>query len=289
MFTSLTTASVFLSYRRADTHYASDALRRDLEDLGHTVFFDVSHVRPAVSYRDVINAALDKCDVAVVVIGPQWLQVTDKHGRRRLDDPQDVHRLEIARALARFDVAVLPVLVDGAEMPDRDDLPEDIRALTERHAVTLLPSHWRYGVQEVHQTVEAAVRGRWSAWGEAVVVGALAAIPAGVITQLEGLKTEHATARPGRQPAPARDPARGRVGADRRRGPGMGDVAPRRRAVVDRGRPRRGPVGRGVRRCRQRRPRCRDLLGRPGRLARLPRGRRIRTPSRSWRSSPAWR
>src|SRR3954451_16610323 len=191
MFTSLTTASVFIGYRRDDSRFPADALRRDLQDLGHTVFFDMTHMRAADEYRSVINRALDKCDVAVIVIGPRWLTITDRHGRRRLDDPADVHRVEVARALQRTDVAVLPVLVEGARMPDPEDLPEDIRGLADIQAVEMLPNHWGYGVQEVHETVEVTVRRRWSAWAEAVAVPGLAAIPAGLVAEASALATTH--------------------------------------------------------------------------------------------------
>ena len=40
-----------------------------------------------------------------------------------MDDPDDIVRLEVEAALAR-DVRVIPILVEGAVMPTRDDIPE---------------------------------------------------------------------------------------------------------------------------------------------------------------------
>jgi hypothetical protein len=48
--------------------------------------------------------------------------VVGAHGRRRLDDPDDLVVLELRAALARA-IADIPVLVDGAKAPTRDDLP----------------------------------------------------------------------------------------------------------------------------------------------------------------------
>src|SRR3954453_8048101 len=101
MFNSLTAASVFIGYRRADSGEWAGDLRTALQALGHDVFFDLTYLRASEKYRTVINQALDQCDVAVVVIEQDWATVTARHGRRRLDDPSDVQGHELARALSR--------------------------------------------------------------------------------------------------------------------------------------------------------------------------------------------
>ena len=77
----------------------------------------------------------------IAMIGPQWLTVKDSHGVRRLDDPDDFIRLEIATCLQR-DIRVIPALVGGGRMPADDELPEDIRALARRQAYELSDSRW---------------------------------------------------------------------------------------------------------------------------------------------------
>ena len=67
-------------------------------------------------------------------IGPGWLSTTDRDGNRRLDDPGDWVRLEVEAALRRPEVAVVPVLVNGAEMPPSHDLPDSLKPLTDRQA-----------------------------------------------------------------------------------------------------------------------------------------------------------
>jgi hypothetical protein len=58
-----------------------------------------------------------------------------------LDDPRDVVRLEISEALSRR-IRVIPVLVEGARMPEEKDLPDDLTGLARRQAVDLRPEHW---------------------------------------------------------------------------------------------------------------------------------------------------
>ena len=62
------------------------------------------------------------------------LRLQMSFGRQRLNCPEDVHRQEIAFALSHKDVTVIPVLVDGAEMPRAEDLPIDIRSLTDQQS-----------------------------------------------------------------------------------------------------------------------------------------------------------
>jgi hypothetical protein len=35
------------------------------------------------------------CEIAIVLLGPDWLGMTDASGRRRLDDPEDFVRMEL--------------------------------------------------------------------------------------------------------------------------------------------------------------------------------------------------
>jgi hypothetical protein len=85
----------------------------------------------------VIAAAVASCDAPVVLIGRHWLTAAGPDGnRRRLADPDDFVRLEIEAALAR-DVLVIPVLVDGAWMPQPGELPPSLAALTARPPLEL--------------------------------------------------------------------------------------------------------------------------------------------------------
>ena len=60
---------------------------------------------------------MSNCAVLLDLIGQDWLEMKDAHGRRRLDDSKDFMRVEIEAALQR-DVPVIPVLIGKAETPD---------------------------------------------------------------------------------------------------------------------------------------------------------------------------
>src|SRR5262249_4530626 len=82
----------------------------------------------------VIRGWVQKCDVLLALVGPKWAESTDpKTGLRRLDNPDDFVRIEIVAALNRG-IPVVPVLLDDAPMPNRDQVPQDLRPLLGRNA-----------------------------------------------------------------------------------------------------------------------------------------------------------
>ncbi|MGA7181313.1 MAG: hypothetical protein WBX11_17250 [Thiobacillaceae bacterium] len=97
------------------------------------------------------------CGVLLAVIGPHWASVTDTAGRRRLDSAHDYTRLEIVTALQRPNVRVIPVLVDGAQMPDANDLPEDVQPLCRRNAIDLTDKRWNFDVSQLIETLRKAL------------------------------------------------------------------------------------------------------------------------------------
>lgn len=67
-------------------------------------------------------------------MGRGWIEALDpKTSRRRLDNPQDFVRIEVRKALVRG-IPVVPVLLDGAQMPEAEQLPEDLLRLIRRNA-----------------------------------------------------------------------------------------------------------------------------------------------------------
>jgi len=70
------------------------------------------------------------------VIGPRWLAAESRRGKRRLDDPRDLVRLEVEKALAR-DIRVIPVLIDDAPIPTEESLPDGLKPLARRSAVAI--------------------------------------------------------------------------------------------------------------------------------------------------------
>ena len=175
---------IFISYRRADSGGWARSLHDHLEDrLGTGRSFRDVAMEAGVDFHDHVESLLDRCDVLLAVIGRRWASITDPDGRRRLDDPDDLVRREIARALERPDVQVIPVLVDGAKMPAEHELPPDLVPLSRRHAVELTDARWEYDVESLTQRLRDLIgekpRGPWwKAWP--VRAGLVVVVVAGV-------------------------------------------------------------------------------------------------------------
>ena len=139
---------IFVSYRRQDSQSAAGRLSDHLRDhlAGVPIFRDVETIEPGVDFVEAIERALASCGVLVAVIGPRWLSVTDAEGQRRLDSPDDYTRIEIATALNRTGVRVIPVLVEGAVMPLSTELPDDLGLLARRNAIEITDRRWDYDV-----------------------------------------------------------------------------------------------------------------------------------------------
>jgi hypothetical protein len=86
-------------------------------------------VWPGRNFKKQIYEALEKSDVLIAVIGPNWLDEIKVDGGRRLGDPDDYVRIEIATALQR-DIPVIPILLDGTPPPEAHRLPKDLEALS---------------------------------------------------------------------------------------------------------------------------------------------------------------
>jgi TIR domain len=129
---------IFVSYRREDTrHMAGRLFDRLAERFGETnVFMDVDSIEPGADFGDAIEREVQKCDVLIALIGRTWASETDGRGRRRLDDPDDLVVLEVKSALDRG-IRVIPVLVDGAPAPQRNELPKGLTSLARRNAIRL--------------------------------------------------------------------------------------------------------------------------------------------------------
>jgi TIR domain len=132
--------ALFISYRRQDSRGTvgriHDHLRQRFEE--EHLFLDVDRQAAGEDYRIAIGRALDRADVVLAVIGTGWLTVTDREGRRRLDDPEDMVRIELETAFAR-QLRVIPVLIEGASMPGTADVPASLQSLCYRTAVPVRP------------------------------------------------------------------------------------------------------------------------------------------------------
>lgn len=147
-------ARVFISYRRSDSTAYAGHLRSDLRTRfgANQVFMDFDNIAPGAQFRAAIETALGSSTVMVAMIGRLWAS-REAGGMNRLDDPNDFVRMEIATALAR-DMSVIPVLVQGATIPDPASLPEELKPLSGRQALKIDDEHWDYDVERLIQSIE---------------------------------------------------------------------------------------------------------------------------------------
>jgi hypothetical protein len=122
-------AKIFISYRRRDDSGRAEQIYAGLISADFKpadVFLDAGSIDAGADWNREIRQHLDESRVVLAVIGINWLA----DGRLQRDD--DYVRLEIATALTAPSKIIIPVLVDGAEMPDPFDLPDDLKGLTSR-------------------------------------------------------------------------------------------------------------------------------------------------------------
>jgi hypothetical protein len=151
---------LFLSYRREDTADAAGRLHDGLVSAfgSLTVFMDIDSVPLGADFVEHISNRIDGSAGVLVVIGRQWLSVKDNKGRQRLFNDDDFVRTEVAAAL-RLKVPVIPVLVQGAEMPNADELPEDIRPLTRRNGIELSAIRWHTDLERLIKELDRVMKG----------------------------------------------------------------------------------------------------------------------------------
>ena len=153
--------TVFISYRRDDAAGYAGRLHEALaRRFGPDVVFrDIDTLLPGQDFVGAIDDRLRDCRVFLALIGREWIDARDSSGARRIDQPHDYVRLEIAGALARPEVRVVPILIEGATMPAPGLLPADIRPLARRHAVSLRDDAWDHDVNRLTAAIGGAARG----------------------------------------------------------------------------------------------------------------------------------
>lgn len=149
---------IFISYRRIDTSYAAGRIYdRLVAKFGEdAIFMDVDTLEGGVDFVKVLEDAVQSCDVLIALIGRQWLNIKDKDGTRRLDSPEDFVRIEIVTALKR-NIRVIPVLVDGVEIPQPAELPENLRTLARRNALQVNHHSFNSDVYRLVEHTESAL------------------------------------------------------------------------------------------------------------------------------------
>jgi len=149
---------IFISYRQEDTsgyvinlhgiltrHYGAEH-----------IFMDISDVGAGERFVEAFKAEINSSDIFLAVIGKDWLTITEK---KQSTNDNDYVGLEIETALARGrEIIIIPVLVEGARVPLKQDLPEKLQQLVELNAVELSNRWYERDVNQLIEGLEEAFR-----------------------------------------------------------------------------------------------------------------------------------
>ena len=146
---------IFISYRRQDTAANALSIGQYLEHefCRKNVFIDVD-MKAGSNFPAVLEQRLAECKVMLVLIEQNWLEAKDEQGKRRLDDPDDWVRLEVAHALKR-NITVIPVRINGADLPSKSALPDEIRGLLNHQATSVAMTGFRHDMSGLVRDIKS--------------------------------------------------------------------------------------------------------------------------------------
>lgn len=149
---------VFLNFRNGDGQHAAahvySALTQRFDKS--QIFRSSESIEIGDDFVERLSAAPRECEVLLAFIGRHWLEIRNARGERRLFDADDWVRREIAAAIDAGR-RVAPILLDGAALPARSELPEDIAKLPDFQYVHFDARDTRSGIDALIRRLEAVV------------------------------------------------------------------------------------------------------------------------------------
>ncbi len=137
--------SVYIAYRRQNIGAVRHLFDQLSASLGSDRVVIDSGILPGDDFLRSIQEAIEAADVVLAVIGPNWART----------DPDDFVNIELTSALAAGR-RVVPVLIEGAQMPMPSELPSSLEGLITRQAAVLSDSRWNYDVERLLAAIEVA-------------------------------------------------------------------------------------------------------------------------------------
>ena len=156
---------IFVSYRRSDAAFATDRICERLRArFGKSrVVQDVDSIPKGVDFRLFVKGEVERCAVLVAIVGDRWVTVETSEGTRRLDDPNDMVRLELELA-KEAGLRVIPVTLGTVTMPAKHDLPAELAWFSDRNAARVdAGRQFQAHVSELIESIEDTLgdRQRW--------------------------------------------------------------------------------------------------------------------------------
>jgi trehalose/maltose transport system substrate-binding protein len=150
---------IFISYRRDDAGGHAGRLYDHLSARfrRNRVFMDVGTIPLGFNFVDAIEKSVGSCDVLLAVIGKDWISAADEQGNKRLDNPDDIVRIELGTALRRR-IRVIPVLVGRSLMPRAGELPDDLKPLVRLNAHAISDNRFQDDSERLIKAVKQALK-----------------------------------------------------------------------------------------------------------------------------------
>ncbi|WP_299926099.1 TIR domain-containing protein [uncultured Nocardioides sp.] len=152
---------IFISYRRDDCQSQANGLNDGLRHRlpAARVFMDIDSIPFGADFEEHIRGEIEQCNVALILIGDDWLETRPGTDKRRIDESNDFVRLEVESALAAKHLRVIPVLVEGATMPTPEELPRSIRRLARLNAFELSDKRWTSDIEHLTRQLRELTEG----------------------------------------------------------------------------------------------------------------------------------
>lgn len=146
--------SVFINYRREEAAGWARALYERLTaKFGRdNVFLDQESLQPGERWAEGIHSGSSSCTALIVLIGPKWAKTLTDRAQEK--GRKDYVRREIEIALESDSQVpeVIPTLIEGAKIPEEDDLfyAGSLKPLLKRQQIELNPSSsWDADVEKL--------------------------------------------------------------------------------------------------------------------------------------------
>jgi len=125
---------IFISFRTQETpKNQSDRIYDHLIGVFGNVFKADrdQNIPDGTKFPDILNNAVTQCDVFLLIIGGNWLNLLNKKMKIPLDDDWVKKEILLAFSLNKL---IIPVLLSNRRMPSENKLPDDLKPLTKIQA-----------------------------------------------------------------------------------------------------------------------------------------------------------
>ncbi|MEP6746862.1 MAG: toll/interleukin-1 receptor domain-containing protein [Bacteroidota bacterium] len=150
---------IFISYRHSDAQEEVYHIHRQLSLAFGTGFtmLDDNSLLPGDNFLQWIERSVQSADLVLVMIGKNWLTVQDATGRQKLSNPKDFVLLEIENSF-KYKKKIVPIILPGANMPTKDQLPVSIAQLADVKGFPVPDRSdetvWRNQLSEIERTIQ---------------------------------------------------------------------------------------------------------------------------------------